>query len=378
MPIKSRTLCGPTGRSHCRILGLAILVVMAASALQPLRADVPSKPTNVLVRVEGKDEPVVARLVAFDPPQKVAYVLLPTGEMAGAPMDALQETEQVFRPYTFDELGKLLSEEVFRGFKVAQSKRYLYIYNCSDKFRLGTSRILESMYTPLQSYFKREKIKTVDPEFPLVIVIFATHREMRAYREVHESVVAFYEPMSNRVVLTERSRLVEAAPELGIPQAYGTIAHEGVHQILHNIGIQERLSRWPAWVTEGMAEYFAPCEVSQAGTWKGVGKRNDMRMLELTQLPAPDKNRDTITEHTVTARQLTSTGYATAWALTHFLAEKRKKQFMEYIREVSAMKPLEVTDPDEDLVRFKRIFGEDLYKTETGVYQHILSLQQRK
>lgn len=332
----------------------------------------PEKETTLVVRHKDYEEPVVARLLCRG--GATAFVHLPGGEIHYDDADEMTPTSKPFKPLSFEELGKHLVNLHFKGFKVASSKRYLYVYKCSDKFRLGTSKILESMYNPLEQYFKREKIPTVEAEFPLVVVIFDTYQSMREYKEVDPSVVAFYEPISNRVVLSEYSRLVQLNPDFGIPQAFGTIAHEGVHQILHNIGVQQRLSDWPAWISEGMAEYFAPLEVSNSGTWKGVGKRNDLRMLELTRLPAPQAGRITLTEQTVVAPNLTSTGYATAWALTHYLAEKRRKQLVEYLRDVAQMKPLEKGEPEKEIVRFKKYFGDDLFKIETGLHQHVLTL----
>lgn len=363
----------PPSRTAFRF-GLAACCLLWAAGMHS--AEFPEKTQVLMVRHPDFPEPVPAKVLCIE--RGTAFVYLPTGEIHWALASEMTPTDKPFKPMSFDELGKHLTATKFHGFKTASSKRYLYIYNCSDKFRFGTSRILESMFVPLEQYFKREKIPTEEPEFPLVVVIFSTYQQMREYKEVDPNVVAFYEPVTNRVVLTEYSRLVQRDPEIGIPQAFGTIAHEGVHQILHNIGVQRRLTRWPAWISEGLAEYFAPLEVSQNGTWKGVGKRNDLRMLELTRLPAPDPSRATLTEQTVTAPQLTSTGYATAWALTHFLAEKRKKQLVEYIRDVAKMRALEEVDPEKEIDRFKKYFGDDLFKLETGLHQHVLSLQKKR
>ena len=50
---------------------------------------------------------------------------------------------------------------------------------------------------------------------------------------------------------------------------------------MHNTGVQQRLSRWPAWISEGLPEFFAPTETGKRLHWKGPGKPNDMRMYEL-------------------------------------------------------------------------------------------------
>jgi len=359
-------------RAPAMLLAMFTGMVLADSAW----ADVPSKPTNVELRVG--ETPIVAKLMAIDPASKTGFALVPSGEIATGPLEAMAPTDKPFKPSTFDELASELTTKAFPGFKSHKTTRYLYIYNCSDEFRKLTSTILETMYPSLFAYFKNERFDVHQPEFPLVIVIFAHHTQMRGYKpNLPENVVAFYETLSNRVILTEKSRLVEQLPQLGIQQAFSTIAHEGVHQILHNIGVQARLSRWPAWLSEGMAEYFSPTEVGQRMRWKGVGKPNDLRMMELAQLPAPveKSGEKTITERTVSAGGLTSTGYATAWALTNYLGERHRPSFLAYVRDVSGMKPLEAVDPDQEIVRFRKHFGEDMFKIDQGVHTHISKLK---
>ena len=112
--------------------------------------------------------------------------------------------------------------------------------------------------------------------------MFRTQEEFEKYREVPPGLVAYYNGLSNHVVMFEQSKLAEVAPELAFKQAISTIAHEGVHQVLHNIGVQKRLSRWPVWMSEGLAEYFAPTELDRRVRWKGVGLVNDLRLHELS------------------------------------------------------------------------------------------------
>src|SRR5207244_578731 len=88
---------------------------------------------------------------------------------------------------------------------------------------------------------------------------------------------------TNWVIMYEMSKLAEVAPEIALKQAVSTVAHEGVHQVLFNIGVQQRLSRWPMWISEGLPEYFAPTDVTKDIRWKGVGTVNDLRMSELNR-----------------------------------------------------------------------------------------------
>jgi hypothetical protein len=193
---------------------------------------------------------------------------------------------------------------------------------------------------------------------------------------VPEEVAAYYSVVSNHVVMFEQSELVEIAPELAAKQAISTIAHEGVHQILHNIGVQHRLSSWPSWISEGLPEYFSPTSVDKGIRWKGVGLTNDLRMKGLDEYlkgggtASPGQSlRDTIG-----AADLTAVGYAWAWALTHYLAERKQEAFFDYLAEVSRIGPLEEPSASEQAALFSKHFGDDLTAMETALVQHLKKL----
>jgi len=135
------------------------------------------------------------------------------------------------------------------------------------------------------------------------------------------------------------------------------------------------------WLSEGLAEFFAPTSTGQRLKYKGAGQVNDLRMFELEQYvkseasQAPDGE---LIEHTVVAARLSSTGYASAWALTHYLAKNKRVEFNALLREVSRLGPLEgaidVTGPG--IVRsnremFVKHFGDDFTALETRLIAHL-------
>ena len=260
-----------------------------------------------------------------------AIVMLPDGQLAARKAGEYTPTEKKFEPVTRDAVAKILTEAEFPGFKVKQTRHYIYVYNSSEEFFTGTSRILESMLPGVTAYAETQKIEGVHaPEVPLVIVMFSTEEEFQRHRRMPAGVVAYYETLSNRVFMYEKSRLLAVRPDLALSQAISTVAHEGAHQILHNIGVQQRLSIWPMWLSEGLAEFFAPTTFGKGMKWKGAGQVNDMRMFELEQYVksrASEKPDGKLIEQTVAAARLTSTGYASAWSLTHYLAKNRKPEF---------------------------------------------------
>ncbi|HEX3869719.1 MAG TPA: DUF1570 domain-containing protein, partial [Pirellulales bacterium] len=319
--------------------------------------------------------PVVARLHCSDGNQRI--VILPSGEIEVFLDREVVPTDRPFTGSTKDELAKALVEGKFKNFKTKQTKRFLYVYNTSEMFYQGTSRILETMYPGVMAYCKKQKLDVHEAELPLVVIMFRTKGEFDNYRKMPAGVLAYYDGRTNWVCMYEMSDLVKISPPLALKQAVSTVAHEGVHQILENIGVQQRLSRWPMWISEGIAEFFAPTDISSDVRWKGIGTVNDLRMAELEHYIKTGQGKfepGTTMRVTARATELTSTGYASAWALTHFLAQKRPKDFLEFMQEVSQRKPLEEFRPDDDGALFERHFGDEYAALEALELKHLQTL----
>ncbi len=196
-------------------------------------------------------------------------------------------------------------------------------------------------------------------------------------------MLAFYSAVDNRVAMYENSDLSAVRPDLAAQQAIATIAHEGAHQILHNIGVQQRLSVWPMWISEGLAEFFAPTATDNRVRWIGAGQVNDMRMFELEQYfkARPADADGHLIEDTIQAVRLTSTGYATSWALTHFLAKHHRAEFHKYVNTLSRLGPLEgdrrIVAPGVipgNKTLFEQQFGDDYPAMEKRIVAHFESV----
>ncbi len=311
-------------------------------------------------------------------------VILPDGQLVVRHDRDAPLTDRPFQAISKDQLAERLLKTTFAGFKTKQTRRYLYIYNTSEEFALATSRIMETMFPGVAAYAKAQKVEISEPDVPLVVVMFRTEDEFQAYERMPAGVVAYYNILTNWVVMYEESRLRSVKPELAIQQSISTIAHEGAHQILHNIGVQQRLSLWPMWLSEGLAEYFAPTTFGNRMRWKGAGQVNDMRMFELElylKSRAAEQPNAHLIEQTVMASRLTSTGYATAWSLTHYLAKNKRAEFNAFVGEVSRLGPLEaVGEPTvvgvipANLQLFKQHFGDDLIDLNTRLVLHLKKL----
>jgi hypothetical protein len=309
-------------------------------------------------------------------------VLLPDGQLVVRPQSETEATEKPFKPLSPDELARLVTA-AFPGFKAKTTRRYVCVYNTSDEFATVATRVLDTMLPGVKTHMASLKIPVHEPEVPLLALMFRTAEEFQRFEKLPAGVLAFYKPSSNYIVMYEESPLFRVNRELAIRQSLATISHEGAHQILHNIGVQQRLSVWPIWIAEGLAEYFAPTSVGRRYEWKGAGNINDLRMLELELfLQLRDKGSPgAMVSDTVSAARLTSTGYAAAWSLTHFLAKNHREQFHDFLEELVRLGPLQGSTRTrlgsripENSDQFRRHFGGDLDQLEERLVAYLLKL----
>jgi hypothetical protein len=309
-------------------------------------------------------------------------VILPDGRLQPKTAAEIKFTDAPVVWNTGEELAQLVTKGPLSKFKTIQRRHHVFVYNTSEKMAEVTMNVMESMTRGLVTYMKPFGIPVELPKVPLVVVMFQTEAQFQAYRKMPPGVVAYYDVITNRVFLYEESPLLKLDRDLAIRSTLSTIAHEGAHQILANIGVQNRLSGWPMWISEGLAEYLAPTSVTRTMKWKGAGQINDFRMLELEtflRTKELDGIDGSVLKDTVAAARLTSRGYASAWSLTNYLAKREKNAFRDYLNSVSKLRPFEGSFPnsprqakiDKNLSQFKEFFGEKWEEIETEMIKYL-------
>jgi hypothetical protein len=300
---------------------------------------------------------------------------MPDGRLTSVKVDEATSTDRPFQPYSREELARRLTDAQgpFTGFKSRATAHYVYIYNTSEGFYTAASRILETMYPALVAWCKRAGLQVHEPDVPMVVVMFAGKDQLHHYWGGPEGMLAFYNAVNNFTVMYE--------PAAGTPayrQVFGTIAHEGVHQILGNVGVQQRLSRWPLWIGEGLAEFFAPTETGRRIRWKGVGMVNDVRLGDLSryvqQRGAANLAGGALVRETVGAEKLDAAGYAKSWALVHYLERRHRDAFQAYLADVAQLKGFAQDVPDKT-GQFQKHFGDDFGALQQGWFQHLRGLR---
>lgn len=342
------------------------------------------------IRVRRKDgQAVVARVHGGEGSD--LHVVLPDGQL-GIP-DRPVFTDAPFVPMSADEIERdLLADGPFAGFKSLRLPHYLIVYQSSDAFARKSGEVLERLYKGLAEAFRKFDVPVHEAEFPLVAVIFRTEAAFRAHKPVDPEVQAYYEIYSNRILFYENAARDEGAPEVAALRRPQTVAHEGTHQILQNIGIHPRLAPWPPWLVEGLAEYCSTPVTNRKGvtTWAGLGMVNSLHMATIRDLCDPlsgqvagstrpehigRKPGMPMVEYLVTKADLTPTDYALSWAMTHYLARRRAHDFVAFLRAMSALPPLAHRTPSEQLDAFRRAFGTDLNRLDGEINAHLGKLK---
>lgn len=300
-------------------------------------------------------------------------------------------TDQAFAPWTADQIRDDLLDGPFQGFKSLQTDHYLILYQSSPEFARRSGKLLDSQYEGLLEMLRKHLPNVHEAEFPLVAIIFRDEQSFRAYKDVAPDILAYYNVISNHIYFYETSRRFQEAPDVAARKRPQTVAHEGTHQILQNIGVQPRLAPWPLWVTEGLAELFAPTKTSRDGGWSGGNAINPFHMATLKDLQDPlsaqlqrrgvETHRvgrrpgTPMIEYLVTRTDLTPTDYALAWALTYYLVNNRFEDFVKYLNSLSAMSPTAEANPDDHLAMFRETFGNDLNGIGKAIDKYLKSLK---
>jgi hypothetical protein len=335
----------------------------------------PETPKNVLT-VDQNGQPVVGELYVGVGDYWI--IRLPSDHFEARPPAKIQRTERPFQRLDEQALEQLYREK-FPEFKIRREGQYLFVYNASELFADAASQILGKMYPGVVKFMNDHRVATRKSETPLVVIMFASDHDFQRFPP---NMVAYYDPRTNYVVLREP----QVAPEdpsgqVVLSQAFATIAHEGAHQILANIGVHQRLAGWPPWLAEGLAEFLAPTTWDTRSGWAAHGKPNQWRLFEIEQYllrRGPNPVLGEWLETTVSSSRLTSTGYAAAWGLTDYLVKKQRVAFDKYLRKCTEIRPLEGFAPDsapgtfaKNSAEFRKAFGEDLADLENKVLRYL-------
>jgi hypothetical protein len=228
-------------------------------------------------------------------------------------------------------------------------------------------------------------MKLVEPEFPLVAVVFGDDASYRAYAKTENAagVVGYYSLLTNRVTMFDltggaAASINEMLSRREAAANVATIVHEATHQLAFNCGLHQRLADIPLWLSEGMAVYFETPDLSSGQGWRTIGAVHPGRLHRFREY-APARPADSLaTLIADDARfrdpKLAADAYAEAWALNHLLLQKHREKYVKYLKTLAAKKPLAADSAETRTAEFQAAFG-DLGRLDADLLRHAAKLK---
>lgn len=308
-------------------------------------------------------------------------------------LESREKTGQEFKPLAADALGKQLQSELGAGFEVVTTKHYVICSSAGKQYAQWCGSLFERLYTAFQNYWKQRGIDLVEPEFPLVALVFRNESQFGAFATKDAgpeaaSAKGYYSIGTNRMVLYDLTAsssgpasTVDAINKrlAAAPYNVATVVHEATHQIAFNSGMHTRYADNPLWLSEGMAMYFETPDLTSKTGWKNVGAINDLRLRQFLDFTAKRRKPDSLVTLVQSDARFTDAAemgdaYAEAWALSYFLIKTRKDDYAKYLKQLAEKPRLVWDQPEKRLAEFKAAFGDDLLRLDGEFVKYIRRL----
>lgn len=315
--------------------------------------------------------------------------------------DTIIAREAIASPPAADEpwaLGQRILAELPAGFELHLTQHYIVCHATSRDYARWAGGLFERLHDAFGNYWTRAGLELTDVERPLIVLIFANRRDYEAYAvrdlgAAADRVVGYYNLLSNRIAtydLTGSDALPRRAGHSGPavreilaqPEAAGlvsTLVHEATHQLAFNRGMHRRLAPVPVWVSEGIATVFETPDLRSTGGWRGIGMVNRSRLDRFRRGYQPGDLEQIVTaDDRFRDAETALDAYAAAWALSWFLLETKRPQFVAYLRTLAAKRPLAADSPAQRRADFTAAFGMPPADLEPLLLRHISRLELRR
>jgi hypothetical protein len=301
-----------------------------------------------------------------------------------------------FVPLDAAALGKQLLATLPDGFEVHTTAHYVICHNTSRAYAEWCGALYERLFRAFTNFWSRKGFDLHDPEFPLVAIVFANREDYLRHARLElgasaDAIVGYYNMQTNRITMYDltgveslrqpggaRSSAAQINFMLAQPDAENTVAtiiHEATHQIAFNSGLQTRFADIPLWVSEGIAVYFETPDLQSTKGWKTIGAVNQPRLSQFRQYQAtrpPNSLRSLIVDdQRMRDSRRALDAYAEAWALNYFLLRQKPKEFLAYLKTLSAKPAMQPDEPEKRLEEFQNAFGKDLNKFDAEFVRNL-------
>ena len=394
--------CPQLKRFACAAFSLSLIIMLAESAW----AQTDTEPETAfagdrLTLLRNGKEHVLVGDILLEAQDDSLYFIQDNGRVWFVQPDEIKQridSELDAPPASFDAMEKALLEELPEGFKVFRTKHYLIAYQTERVYAKWLAQLYEGrLYKSFEGFWERKKkLPLSEPKYPFVAIVFKSKAEYQRYVDQDlgpgQEIKAYFNLESNRVAMYDMTvgdrvpgekisarRIEEIFQNPAAIEMVATIVHEGTHQLMFNRGVQTRFADRPLWLHEGLAIFFEAPNLKNKRGWSRPGLVFDRRLYRfrntLQNRPANAIKRLLTDDARLINPETAVDGYAEAWAFNHFLLNRRSKEYIAYLEEVSKMPPLSTADAEQRMAKFKEHFGDDLEKLEKDFLLYIRKLR---
>ncbi len=335
--------------------------------------------TTWIVRVDTDKGAVTGKLMHWDTKQ---FILLGRdGQLLDFDIALAEKSprfDKPFEPYSHVEFKSQLEKEFGGRYEVTGTGHYMVVHPKGQR-KLWSDRF-ENLYRELTHYFSTRRIPVNRPEYPLVAIVFESRGEFEDYMSntgvnMGFSLAGFYAFKSNRIALFDST-----GGDDSIDWRYNaeTIVHEAAHQTAYNIGVHNRFTPPPQWLSEGIGTLFEAKGIYAASEFRELEDRINREQVENFRQEFPDgisaESLAGIVSDDSVFRANTKAAYAFSWAFTFMVAEKQPRLLSEYLQVTANKKPFTNVGPDERVNDFQSVFGDDMRMVATRLNRFVKDL----
>lgn len=301
--------------------------------------------------------------------------------------------ESPFTALTAEEAGALWLSRLPQGFETHRTAHYVILHNASREYVRWCGGLLERLYVSFTNYFTRRGVEVTEPQFPLVVIVFATQTQyvehcreevgpgvsqIKGHFNLQTNVVTTYDLTGSggTVSAMELARSL-ARPE--VQQNVATLVHEAAHQLANNCGLLLRWNDTPQWLNEGLAMFFETPDLRGSRAVTSVGLVNTARLSQfrsyLSRRPADSLRTLLQDDRRLQNTDTAADAYAESWALVYYLLLQRPREFTAYLERIASKPPLMYADAEERIRDFRETVEDDLDKFDANFVRYISRLK---
>jgi hypothetical protein len=124
-----------------------------------------------------------------------------------------------------------------------------------------------------------------------------------------------------------------------------------------------------------LAVFFETPDLRSSTGWSSVGAVNRYRYDQFRRFLSerPDDSLSTLIASDDRFRQADTAldAYAEAWALNHYLIQRRPKDYIAYLKRMAQRSPLMYDTPEQRLANFAEVFGDDFGALDTQLVRYV-------